>query len=152
LFGGTFSKALGAYGGIIPGKKDFIRAIRAGHVMNGATSPTSSAAASALAGMELLTQHPEWRIRLWSNARMLKAGLRQMGLAVDDSPVPIAAWTLQSAQQMDRVHQELMRRGICIQRAHYVGGGPAGVLRVVVFSSHTTEQIDRLLSELGRLL
>ncbi len=152
LFGGTFSKAFGSHGGIIPGKKDFIQAIRTGHVMNGATSPTSSAAASALASMELLTQHPEWRIQLWKNARMLKAGLRQMGLAIDDSPVPIAAWTLKSAQQMDRVHQELMNRGICIQRARYVGGGPEGVLRVVVFSSHTAEQIDRLLAELTGLL
>lgn len=152
LFGGTFSKAFGSHGGIIPGEKNFIQTIRTGHVMNGATSPTSSAAASALASMELLTQHPEWRTQLWNNARMLKAGLRQMGFAIDDSPVPIAAWRLKSSQEMDRVHKELMNRGICIQRAHYVGGGPEGVLRAVVFSSHTAEQIDRLLGELKSLM
>lgn len=152
FFGGTLSKAFGSYGGIIPGGRSFIQTIRAGHVMNGATSPTSSAAAWALASIELLTQHPEWRRQLWSNARRLKAGLRQMGFAVEDSPVPIAAWTLGSPEQMDRVQGELMRRGICIQRAHYPGGGAAGVLRAVVFSSHTAEQIDRLLAELSRLV
>lgn len=152
LFGGTLSKAFGAYGGVIPGRKDFVQAVRAGHVMTGATSPTSPAAAAALAGMELLAQHPEWRIQLWENARMLKAGLRRLGLSVEDSPVPIAAWALGSARQMDGVQRELMARGICIQRAHYVGAGPAGVLRVVVFSTHTAEQIGRLLEELQRVL
>lgn len=152
LFGGTLSKAFGSYGGIIPGQQRFIHAVRTGHVMNGATSPTSSAAAAALASLKLLTQHPEWRTQLWSNARRLKGGLRQMGFSVEDSAVPIAAWTLGSSEQMDSVHRELMSRGICIQRANYPGGGPEGVLRAVVFSSHTAEQIDRLLDELSRLV
>ena len=152
MFGGTLSKAFGSYGGIIPGTKGFIQAIRTGHVMNGATSPTSSAAAGALASMELVRQHPEWRTQLRNNAWRLKAGLRQMGVAIADSPVPIAAWTLGSAAQMDRVQKELMNRGICIQRAYYPGAGAQGVLRAVVFSSHTPEQIDRLLGELSSLI
>ena len=152
LFGGTLSKAFGSYGGIIPGTTRFIQTIRTGHVMNGATSPTSSAAAWALASMELLTQHPEWRTQLRDNAWRLKAGLRQMGVAIADSPVPIAAWTLSSSEQMDRIQKELMDRGICIQRAYYPGAGTGGVLRVVVFSSHTAEQIDRLLGELKSLI
>jgi 7-keto-8-aminopelargonate synthetase-like enzyme len=52
---------------------------------------------------------------------------------------------------MDRVHQGLMERGICIQRAHYVGVETEGVLRVVVFATHTNEQIDRLLAALKAL-
>lgn len=152
LFGGTLSKAFGSFGGIIPGGAPFIQAIRAGHVMNGATSPTSSAAAWALASIELLAQHPEWRAQLQDNVRRLKAGLRQMGVAIDESPVPIAAWTLSSPEQMDRIQKTLMDRGICIQRAYYPGAGAGGVLRVTVFSSHTSAQIDRLLGELRKLL
>jgi hypothetical protein len=45
-----------------------------------------------------------------------------------------------------------MNRGICIQRAYYPGAGAQGVLRAVVFSSHTPEQIDRLLGELSSLI
>ncbi len=152
LYGGTFSKAFGSHGGVIPGKKEFVQAIRAGHVMNGATSPASPAAASALASMELLMQHPEMRTQLWKNARQLKTGMRQLGFKMDDTPVPVAAWTLKSSQDMDRIHQELMKRGICIQRAHYVGAGAEGVLRIVVFSSHTPEHIDQVLGELKKVL
>ncbi len=152
LFGGTLSKAFGSFGGIIPGPAAFIRTIRAGHVMNGATSPTSSAAAWALTSIDLIRQHPEWRAQLRENARRLKAGLRALGIPVDDSPLPIAAWTLDPPEEMDRIQRALMDRGICIQRAYYPGAGAGGVLRVVVFSSHTAAQIDRLLGELRELL
>ncbi len=45
-----------------------------------------------------------------------------------------------------------MQRGIAIQRIRYVGAGSEGALRVVVFSTHTPEQINRLLEELGKLV
>ena len=152
LFGGTFSKAFGAHGGVIPGSKDFVAAIRAGHVMNGATPSPTPAQAAALAGMEMLMQHPEMRTQLWKNARMIKNGLKQMGFPMDDTPMPVATWALKSGEAMEHVHAELMNRGICIQRSHYVGAEGAGVLRAVVFSTHTPEHINRLLDELKTLV
>ena len=151
-FGGTTSKAIGAHGGIIPGRAAFIQPIRAGHVVNGANASCSAAAAAAAKGMNLLMAHPELRQQLWSNARLLKAGLRKMGFEQDDSPVPAAAWALKSAEAMDRVHAELLKRGIAIQRTHYVGAGPAGLLRAVVFATHRAEHIDRMLGELKTLV
>jgi hypothetical protein len=53
---------------------------------------------------------------------------------------------------MDRVHAELMNRGIAIQRTHYVGTGTNGALRAVVFANHKPEQINRMLSELKMLV
>ncbi len=72
LYAGTFSKALGSHGGILPGKKDFVAAVRASHVMNGATPSPTPAQAAALAAMEMLMQHPEMRVQLWKNARLVK--------------------------------------------------------------------------------
>ena len=147
-FGGTLSKAIGAHGGIIPGKEQFVLPIRAGHVVNGANASPSAAAAAGIKGMELLMTRPELRTQLWRNARQLKAGLKRMGFEQDDSPVPVAAWTLKTGEDMDRVHAELMSRGIAIQRTRYVGAGPNGALRAVVFANHKAEQINRLLTEL----
>jgi 7-keto-8-aminopelargonate synthetase-like enzyme len=98
--------------------------------------------------MKLLMTRPELRTQLWRNARQLKAGLKRMGFEQDDSPVPVAAWTLKTGEDMDRVHAELMNRGIAIQRTRYVGAGPNGALRAVVFANHKPEQINRLLTEL----
>lgn len=151
-FGGTFSKAFGSHGGIIPGSAKLVNTIRNGHIMNGASAGPSPTAAAALKGMELLKAHPEWRERLASNARQLRTGLTQLGFKMNDGPVPVAAWKLSSGKEMDRVHSELVNRGILIQRSRYVGAGPDGALRAVVFSTHTRDQISRLLSELKALL
>lgn len=151
-FGGTFSKAFGSHGGVIPGPAALVKTIRGGHIMNGASAGSSATAAAALKGMELLQAHPEWRDRLAKNARQLRSGLKRLGFEMNDSPAPVAAWRLKSAKAMDDVHSELLKRGILIQRSRYVGAGPDGVLRAVVFATHTPEQIDRLLAELKTLV
>lgn len=151
-FGGTLSKAIGAHGGIIPGTEAFTLPIRTGHIANGANAATSPAAAAAVKGMDLMMSQPQLRHQLWENAKRLKSGLGRIGFEQDDSPVPIAAWTLKTGEDMDRIHAELMNRGIAIQRTHYVGAGPNGALRAVVFANHQSEQIDRLLSELKSLV
>jgi len=150
--GGTLSKAVGAHGGIISGKSEFILPIRAGHVVNGSNASVSAAAAAAVKGLELMMAQPELRQQLWRNARQLKSGLKAMGFDQDDTPVPVAAWTLKTAEEMDRVQAEMMKRGIAIQRTDYVGAGPGGVLRAVVFADHKPEQIARMLHELKSLV
>ena len=151
-FGGTLSKAVGAHGGIIPGKEEFVLPIRSGHIANGANASVSAAAAAAAKGLDLMMTRPESRQQLWRNARHLKSGLKAMGFDQDDTPVPAAAWALKTAEDMDRVHAALMERGIAIQRTHYVGAGPNGLLRAVVFANHKPAQIDRMLSELKSLV
>jgi len=150
--GSTLSKAVGAHGGIITGNEDFISPIRAGHISNGANAWASAAAGAAAKGLDLLVAQPGLRAQLWHNARQLKSGLKAMGFNQDDTHVPIAAWALATGEDMDHVHAELMKRGIAIQRSAYVGAGPKGVLRTVVFSNHTPEQIARLLAELKSLV
>ena len=150
--GGTLSKAVGAHGGIITGKEEFILPIRAGHIANGSNASVSAAAAAAVKGLELMMTQPELRQQLWRNAHQLKSGLKAMGFDQDDTHVPVAAWELGTAEDMDRVQAEMMKRGIAIQRSDYVGAGPKGVLRAVVFANHKPEQIARMLSELKSLV
>jgi 7-keto-8-aminopelargonate synthetase-like enzyme len=69
-----------------------------------------------------------------------------------DNDVPIATLSLGDEDSMAHVKHTLMERDIAIQHAHYSGVGAEGVLRMVVFSTHTDEQIDRLIEELRRLV
>ncbi len=149
----TLSKAFGGHGGFLPAAASESERIR-GCVPAYAGStpiPTPIAAASAK-GVELLAAHPEWRDGLRRNAVRLKSGLRALGLPLDDSPVPIAAWSLSPSSAMVRVQDALMERGIALARLSYAGAPAGGVLRATVFSTHTAAQIDRLLDELKRLL
>ncbi|MEW6651912.1 MAG: pyridoxal phosphate-dependent aminotransferase family protein [Bacteroidota bacterium] len=150
FFGATFSKAFGGYGGIIPGRKDFIKEIKSNQILIGATPLPSSAAAASLTGMKLLKANPKFRMKLWDNAKRLKSGLQKIGISANKTQVPIAAWAMNSRREMENLQKELMRKGILIQHIQYIGAGDLGALRVVVFSTHTTEQIDNLIDELRK--
>ncbi len=151
---GTLSKALGGYGGIVPGSRAFVERLKkTSPYFTGTTPlPTPVAAATAKA-LELAIAQPELRTRLAENARRLKAGLGRLGLPTDDTPVPIAALELGDGENMRRIQARLAEQGIAVAYvAGYGGTGPHGVLRLAVFATHTPAMIDRLLDALGRVI
>ena len=154
FFCGTFSKALGGFGGILPGSCRFIDRVKSrSHYYNGASAPPVPAAAATARALELIVAEPGMRTRLWENVRAVKTGLRRLGLDTDDTPVPIICLEIQSAERMQQIQRELMRRGIAVAYiAAYSGLGPQGALRLAVFSTHTEQMIAQLLDELDRLV
>ncbi|MCG8582512.1 MAG: pyridoxal phosphate-dependent aminotransferase family protein [Bacteroidales bacterium] len=152
FMGATLSKAFGAYGGFIPGSEEFIYHVKHGHVIDGSTSPVSAAAGAALKGLQLVTENPQWRDQIRKNAVRLKDGLKAMGLEVENNDFPITSFKIGGAEQMQNIHAELFKRNIYIQYTKYIGAGPEGVLRTVMFSTHNYEQIDHLLSNLKEII
>jgi len=74
-------------------------------------------------------------------------------LVVDDTPVPIVCLEIGSGENMCRVQEELMRRGIAVAyMSAYSGLGPEGALRLAVFATHTEAMIGQLLDGFARLL
>lgn len=153
FFGATLSKAFGGYGGFIPGDRQLLEKIRNSvGVYSGATPAPTPVAAATIKAIDLVASHPEWREKLRQNSAYLKSGLRRLGLEVDDSPVPIAAWAMRTAEEMKKIQQELFDRGVAIAYLKYVGAPAGGVLRTSIFSTHTKGHLDKLLTELKRLL
>jgi 7-keto-8-aminopelargonate synthetase-like enzyme len=154
FFCATLSKALGGYGGIIPGSQRFIESVRsASHWYDGASAPPAPVAAASARALEMIQADPDLRPRLWANVRRLKDGLRAMSFDVDDTPVPIICLVLGDAANMRRIQQELMRRGIAVAyMAAYSGLPAAGGLRIAVFATHTGVMIQRLLDELRQVV
>ena len=82
----------------------------------------------------------------------MKSGLRQMGLDVEDTPVPIVCLVLGTAGAMRRIQDELQRHGILVAyMAAYSGLGPEGALRLAVFANHTEAMIDEFLDRFRQL-
>jgi 8-amino-7-oxononanoate synthase len=152
FFAGTMSKAFGGHGGFIPASKAFIDHIKAtcGAYPGATPSPTPAMAAS-LKGLEIVKREPQRRERLRRNVARMKNGMKGLGFEMNDTPVPIVTWLMTSADDMKKVQKELFARGIAVALLKYVGAPAGGVLRASIFSEHTSEQIDRLLSELKRL-
>lgn len=152
FMGSTFSKAIGGFGGIIPGPDEYIKVVQKMPVQLGTSPAPTPVVAANLKGLEILMEHPEMRTKLRHNVHRLKNGLKTLGIEVDDTPVPITAWSLKNEAGMKQVQKRLMDCGISIQYTHYTGAPKQGVLRVVVFSTHSEAQIDRLISELKELI
>lgn len=153
--GGTLSKALGGYGGIIAGEEAFIDRLRRGsHLFAGASALPGPVAAASSTALRIARTEPQLRHNLHANVRHFRAALARSGLPVDTaSPSPIIALELGSAAHMQQVHQSLRDRGILVPYLPtYTGIGPAGALRVAVFASHTTQMLDRLVDDLGRVV
>ncbi len=150
--GATLSKAFGGYGGILCGSHSFISQVRDGSILTGSTPPMNAAIAASMKGLELVHKEPFLRQKLWENAYLLKAGLEPLKIASDDNQIPIVAFKLESSSQMIHLHQDLLEEGIFIQYAKYHGAGSEGVLRIVVSSTHTSDQIDRLIRSLKKHL
>ena len=152
--GGTLSKALGGFGGIVPGSTAFLRRVRtATHYHEGASAPATPVAAASACALQLVRRHPELRVQLRDNVRAVRDGLRQLGLSVEDSPAPIVPVQAGTPDQMQRVHADLRQRGIVVPyMAAYSGLGLAGALRIAVFATHTAEMIRRLLGALRSVL
>ncbi len=148
--GATLSKAFGGYGGFIPGDARFISQVKNGSVSTGSSPPMNAAIGAGIKGLSIVKERPEMRAKLWENAQTLKAGLRSIHIMSDDNNLPIVAFKSGNASQMAKIQRELFEDGIFIQYAKYRGAGSDGVLRIVVFSTHTQDQIDQLIEGLKK--
>jgi len=149
----TLSKALGGHGGIIAGSASFIEWLWHNvHALAGSSpSPLPAAAASAWSLNHVRT-HPELRERLWSNVARARSGLRRLGWALEDTPVPILCLTALPGVDLARLQAELFERDICVAHVTRYSSTPqGGALRVAIFATHTDEQIDRLVAEIDRV-
>ncbi len=149
----TCSKALGGYGGLVVGAERFVAELKRKPYYAGASAPPIPAAAATARALEILEANPSIRLRLRENVRQMKSGLRRLGLTVDDSPVPIICLRFGSADDMRRVHRELLQRDILVPyMAAYSGLGPDGALRLAVFANHTDAMIRQLLDAMAEVL
>jgi 8-amino-7-oxononanoate synthase len=150
----TLSKAVGGHGGLLAGSRRFLdRVRRSSGWYRGSAAPASPIAAATAKGLELVQGAPELRRNLARNVKHLRDALATLGLDVETSSSPIVGLILQSGEQTQRVHQQLLDQGIAIGLVRdYCGAPPDGMLRIAVFATHTPAMIDRLVDSLRRAL
>ncbi len=154
MFSATLSKAIGGYGGIIPGSRNFTeRAKTASRWFDCASAPPVPIAAATARALQIVMAHPELRSRLRENVGLLRRGLRQMGLAIAESPVPFIYLRIGSSENMQRIQTELRARGILIlYRGGETVGESVGRLRMAVFATHTEAMIGQFLEVFRTLI
>lgn len=151
---GTLSKAIGGHGGIIAGSQAFIDLIKSScGWFRGASAPAAPIAAATAKALEIVQSDPAIRQQLTDNVLQLRGALNQMNISVEMNPSPVIGFAIRDAKFMQALRQQLLERGIAIGYSQdYVGSGPEGCIRIAIFSTHTSEMIEKLIAELRKLL
>lgn len=148
ISGGSLGKAFGTCGGIALGSSEIIRNLKSTSVGLGAGKGAPHLAAMCAESLKLVKCTPLLVDRLRANTIHLKQELSQIGFKVEHNDAPISAFSLGSFEANRACKAELFKRNIFVYHSQYVGADKHGVIRLAVFSDHTSDQITHLIQEL----
>ena len=153
IAGHTLSKAVGGYGGLIAGPGDLIDELyRNSRVYVGASPPPLPVAAAACQALALAAENAR-RERLRANISRARAGFRAIGWPLDDSPVPILCLGARPELDLGQLKEALFEQDLSVAHVTGYSSTPAGgALRVAIFATHSTAQIDRLVDAVQKLV
>jgi 7-keto-8-aminopelargonate synthetase and related enzymes len=151
----TFNKALGGFGGVLYGKRPWLENIeKNSRILAGSSPPPLPAAAASAAALQVVQAHPELLTQLHENVCQARAGFNALGWPLDvDSPAPILCLPGRDGVNLFRLRDRLFAQGIAVEFVNSYPSSPAGgALRLAIFATHTSAQIERLLDACKVLL
>jgi glycine C-acetyltransferase len=151
---GTLSKAYGCIGGFVATERYITDMLRIGCSAFGFTStlPPDQAAA-VLEAIDMVTDEPERRRRLWDNQRYFVSEASARGFSLLSTCTPIVPVHIGDESECTRVAAGLHEAGYHVDAIMFpaIGTGQSR-LRFIMNAHHTTEQIDGVIEALGQLL
>ncbi|KKT35970.1 MAG: hypothetical protein UW24_C0001G0006 [Parcubacteria group bacterium GW2011_GWA2_44_12] len=142
------SKTFGAVGGFVAGGKNIIEYLRvACRTYMFATSMPPLIASAILVALQIIQAEPMLREQIKNNAEYLRTNLQKLGFDTLGSETPIIPILLGSDEKAVHAQALFFEKGIFAPTVRWpaVVKGQSRV-RFVLMSSHTKEQIDRLLT------
>lgn len=154
---GTFSKALGSFGGFIAGSKVLIEYLKnTARTFFYSTSLPPGVLAASIKAIEIVDKEPERLKNLWGNVTRFRKGIEKIG-AMHASPLqgetPIIPILTGENERTLKLAEELFANGIFVPavRPPTVAKGRCR-LRFTVMATHTQEQIERCLEILEKII
>ncbi len=145
---GTLSKALGAAGGYVATSGDLATLVRnqaRTHVFD--TAPAPAVVAAAACALEIVGAEPWRRERVRGFARKISSELQGLGFACGEPVAAIVPVQFGDARQAVQFAERLLENDVFCPGIR-PPSGPEGTsrLRVTMMSTHTDEQIERVLA------
>ncbi|MDR4506369.1 MAG: 8-amino-7-oxononanoate synthase [Candidatus Scalindua sp.] len=144
---GTLSKAIGSLGGFVSGDIDLIHYLRnKARTFIYTTSLPPAVCAASIAGITIIRNDHSLRHALWNNIHYLKERLASLDLKIVPSESPIIPILIGNTKKTLDTAKFLFDRGILIPAIR-----PPTVpekssrLRITVMSSHTRDDLEKLL-------
>ena len=140
---GTFSKSLGGQGGYIAGSEQLINYLRGfsrSRFFSCALSPV--VVAGLRKALELATNEPELRDRLWDNVAYMKQRLDDAEVPTGDSTSQVIPIMVRDDARVFQMGEELFREGVFINPVKYPAVGKhKSRFRMSISAAHTPEDL-----------
>jgi 7-keto-8-aminopelargonate synthetase-like enzyme len=145
----TLSKAFGVFGGAILCSRELRRTIIARSGMFAGSTPLPLPLASAaFRALDILAKDESLRHRLNENVQYVKTALRDAGVPVPMTPVPVIAIIPKNPSEAQHLKRGLIAHRIFLSFVKYPGASVGGYFRFVISSEHSKRQLDDLLAAL----
>jgi glycine C-acetyltransferase len=150
---GTLSKAFGVVGGLVSGRKSIVEWLRQrGRPFLFSSAMTVPDVAACIEAVNLLEESDELVERLWSNAAVLRTGMRQLGFDTGHSQTPIVPLMLGEAPLAQQFSRRLFEEGLFAMAIGYPTV-PLGKARIRVMNSaaHSPADLEQALGVFERV-
>ena len=149
---GSFTKVSGCLGGYVCGSRDLITYLR---FFARSSVFTASLPAALCAGVtesfRVFQGAPEYRVRLWENARRLWKGLHEAGFVVPELESPILTVFMGTDRLLWAFNRQLFDAGLkCAILSHPAVPKDESAIRFTVTSRHTSDDLDRAVEAMAR--
>ena len=150
---GTLSKAIGVLGGFIAGPPYLIEWLQnRGRPYLFSTSPPPPVVAACVEALRIIRDEPDRLERLWTNTRLLKDGLHELGFDTGRSETPITPVITGDEAKTQAFARRLFEEGVFCPAIVFptVGRGKARV-RTIVTADHTEQDLAEALASFERV-
>jgi len=139
----SLSKALGTYGGVLTGGKEFIDACRRSPEASGSSVPPTPVAAAGVAALDLIRRQPALLQAAHANAARMRRVLAEAGICVVCDRHPIVAMRLADEREASALSTHFLVHGVRIPYFHYASEPRHNLLRAVARAIYTEEHLGR---------
>ena len=155
LYFGTFAKAFAAIGGVTAGDPEVIEYVR----FNARTNVFAKALPMVFvdvldATLTEILAHPEYRERMWRNARSLQRGLVELGYSIGDTQSPVTPVYIPSGRETARAIMTMLREdyGVFLSGVTYpVVPRGINLFRMIPTALHSDEDIVTTLTAFAEI-
>ena len=153
LIMGTFSKSLASVGGFIASTSEVINYLKHhSRPMIFSASIPPSAAAAALAALDIIQAEPERQEALWANTAYVAKSLTQLGFDINTSETPIIPIYIRDNLLTFQFTQELFEEGLFVNPVVSPAvKSDSSLIRMSLMATHTKQQLDMAISKIEKV-
>ncbi|HEU4901875.1 MAG TPA: aminotransferase class I/II-fold pyridoxal phosphate-dependent enzyme [Flavisolibacter sp.] len=149
----TFSKSLASVGGFVAGSQqmiDFLMHHSRPLIFSASIPP--SAAAAALAALDIIQSEPERLEALWDNTAYVTRAIREIGFDTSCSETPIIPIYIRDNQRTFRFTQRLFEEGIFVNPVVSPAvRSDSSMIRMSIMATHTRNQLDEAIDKIEKV-